>query len=67
MKSKDFQKIVLSKCQNGDTPAETHRDLNGGISLRTIKQWSQMVRQFGSIALSPPPGCPRFVTTKDNI
>ena len=37
MKSKDFQKIVLSMCQNGDTPTEIHRDLRDRIGLRTIK------------------------------
>ena len=26
-----------------------------------------MISQFGSIALSTPSGCPRFVTTKGNI
>ena len=39
MESKDLQKIVLSKYQNGDTPTEIHRDLNGGIGLSTIKRW----------------------------
>ena len=37
MKSKDLQKIVLSKCQDGDKPTEIHRDLNGMIRLRTIR------------------------------
>ena len=38
MKSKDLQNIVLSMYQKGDTPTtEIHRDLNGGISLATIK------------------------------
>ena len=67
MKSKDLQKIVLSKYQNGDTPTEIHRDFNGGIGLRTIKRWCQMIRQSGSIILSSPPGCPRFARTTGNI
>ena len=60
MKSKDLQKITLSKYQNGDTPIKIHRNLNGGIGLRTIKRWCQMIRQFGSINLSSPPGNSRF-------
>ena len=67
MISKDHQKIVLLKCQNGTTPTEIHHDLNGGIGLRTIKGWCQMIRQFGSIALLTPPDCPLFVRTKGNI
>ena len=38
MKSKDLQKVVLSKYQNGDNPTKIYRDLNGGIGLRTIKR-----------------------------
>ena len=38
MKSKDLQKFVLSKRQNGDMRREIPRDLNGEIGLRTIKR-----------------------------
>ena len=67
MKSKELQEIVPSKCQNGDTPTEIHRSLNDGIGLRTIKRWSEMIRQSDSTPLSTPSGCPRFVGTKGNI
>ena len=67
MISKDLQKVILSKYQNGDTPTKIHRDLNGGIGLRTIERWCQMIRQSGSIKLSSPPGGPRFARTKRNI
>jgi len=67
MKSKDLQKIVLSKYQNDDIPTKIFRDLNGGIGSRTIKRWCQMIRQSGSIELSSPPGRPRLVRTKENI
>ena len=67
MKSKDLQNIVLSKCQNGDNPTKIYRDLNGGIGLRTIERWCQMIRRSGSITLSGPQGCPRLVTTKATI
>ena len=61
MKSKDFQKVVLSKYQNGDTITKIHHDLNGGIGLRTIERWCQMIRRSGSIKLTCPP------RTKGNI
>ncbi len=67
MKSKDLQKVVLSKYQKGDTPTQIYRDLNGGIGLRTVERWCQMIRRSGSITLSKPPGCPRLIRTKDNI
>ena len=67
MKSKDLQKVVLSKYQNGDTPTKIHRDSNGGIGLTIIERWCQRIRQFGSIKLLSPPGGPRFARTKGNI
>ena len=63
MKSKDLQKIVLSKHQNGDSLTKVCRDLNGGIGLRTIKGLCQMIPQSGSITLSCPPGCSRLMKT----
>ena len=67
MKSKDLQEVVLSKYQNGDTTTKSHRDLNGGIGLRTIERWCQMIRRSGSIKFSSSLGGPRFATMKDNI
>ena len=67
MKSKDLQNIVLSKSQSGDTPTQIYRDLNGGIGLRTIERWCQMIRRSGSLDLSGPTGCPCLIRTKDNI
>ena len=49
MKSKDLQKVILSKYQNGDNPTKISRDLNGGIGLRTIERWRQMIRGSGSV------------------
>jgi len=37
MKSKDLQKVVLSKYQKGDTPTRIYHDLNGTLGLSTIK------------------------------
>ena len=67
MKSKDLQRIVLSKYQSGYTATEIHRDLYGGISLSTVKRWCRMVRRSGSIQLTGTRGGPRIVRTKENI
>ena len=66
MKSKDLQKVVLSKYQNGDNPTKIYRDLNGGIGLR-IKRCCQMIHQSGSIKLSSQAGARRFARTKGNM
>ena len=67
MKIKDLQNVILSKYQKGDTSTEIHRDLNGGISLATIKSWCHMIRQSGSIQLPCTHGGPQIVRTKENI
>ena len=67
MKNEDLQKIVFAKCQNDDKLTEIYRDLNDGIGLETIKRGCQITHQFGSIALSTQPDCPRFVRAKGNI
>ena len=67
MKSKDLQNIVLPKYQNGDAPTKICGDLNGGISLVTVKRWCQMIRRTGSIKLSGTHGGQRIVRTKENI
>ena len=67
MKSKDLQKVVLSKYQNGDNPTKMYHDLNGRIDLRTIERWCQMIRRSGSVKLSSPPAGSLFARTKGNI
>lgn len=67
MKSKDLQKVVALKHQNGDYPTKVFRDLNGVISLATIKRWYKMIEETGSIDLSLPPGPPRTARTDVNI
>ncbi|CAF3169579.1 unnamed protein product [Rotaria sp. Silwood2] len=59
MKSKDIQKVVKIKYENGDGPAKIYRDLAGAVSLPTIKLWIKMINKTGSIMLSSHPGCPR--------
>jgi hypothetical protein len=51
MKSKDLQKVVLSKYKNGDSPPVIFRHLNGAIGLRKIGTWCKMIREIGSIDL----------------
>ena len=63
MKSKDIQKVVKTKYENGDGPAKIYGDLAGTVSLPTIKLWIKMINTAGSITLSSPPGCSRTVRT----
>ena len=60
MKSKDLQKVELSRYHNGQTTTKIHRHLNGRIGLRTIKRWCQMIRQSRSIKLSSLPASLTF-------
>lgn len=64
MKSKDLQKVVLSKYEDGDQPKKIFHDLNGVLGLRTIERWCQMIRRQGSIELIKSPGRPRSIRTK---
>ena len=38
MKSKDLQKLVLSKYEAGQTPKKIFEDLNGAMSYRTVER-----------------------------
>ena len=67
MKSKDIQKVVKTKYENGDSPTKIYRDLTAAISLPTIKLWIKVMNTTGSIALSSPSDCPRTVRTKATI
>ena len=67
MKSKDLQKLVLSKRQNGDRPSKIFRDLNGAISRNQVFVWCRMIDATGSINLSAPTGPPLVIRTKNLI
>ena len=67
MKSKDLQKLALSKYEAGQTPKKIFKDLNGAVSYRTVKRWCKMIRKNGAIDLSKPSGCHRTVHTKAAI
>ena len=64
MKSKDLQKLVLSKYEAGQTPKKIFEDLHGAMSYRTVKRWCEMIWETGAIDLSKPFGCYRTVRTK---
>ncbi len=67
MKSKDLQKIVFSKFQNGDGPTKIYRDLSGGLSLETVKRWCKMIQENGAIELLNSSGRPRIIRTSGVI
>ena len=56
MKSKDLQKLVLSKYEEGEGPSEIVRHLNGALCLRTLKRWCKMTHETGPIKLSTSTG-----------
>ena len=64
MKSKDLQKIVLSKYEAGQTPKGIFEDLNCAVIHRTVKRWCKMIRETGAIDLSKPSSCRAY--TKEN-
>ena len=67
MKSKDLQKLVISKYQKGDGISKIFADVKGVSVFRTINRWCQMIRETGSIELKCPSGGPRSVRTNANI
>ena len=67
MKSKDLQKLVLSKYEEGEGPSEIFRHLNGVLCLRTVKRWCKMIRETGSIELSKSSGRSPTIRTKESI
>ena len=67
MKSKDLQKLVLSKYDNGDGTTKIFRHLNGAIRLSAIEWWCRRIREVGTIDLVNPRGCSRTIRTKATI
>ena len=67
MKSKDIRNLVLSKYENSDGPTKICHDLNGGISLKTVKRWCKMIVETDSIEPSYSPDRPRIARTKGII
>ena len=67
MKSKDVQKLVVSKYEKGDGTTKIFQDLNGTTSLSTIERWCRRIPESGSINLSEPPDRPRIIRSKGAI
>ena len=67
MKSKDLQKLVLSKYEAGQIPKKIFQDLNDAVSYSKIKRWCKMIRETGAIDLSKPSACHRTFRTKTAI
>ena len=65
MKSKDLQKLVLSKYECGASTTKIFYDLCGTISRKTIYNWCKTIRETGSIEMTTSPGCLRTIRTKN--
>ena len=63
MKSLDVRNIVIFKHKNGESPGKFFHDLNGTLSLPTIKSWCKMIANDDAIDLSKLSGRPRTVRT----
>ena len=66
MKSKDPQKLVLSKYEARQTLKKIHEDFNGVVSYPTVKRWCKKIRETGTIDLSKPSVCHTTVRNAKN-
>ena len=64
MKSKDLQKLVLSKYEAGQSTRKIFEDLSGSVSYRAVKRWWKMTRKTGATDLSKPSAGHRTVRMK---
>jgi transposase len=67
MKTKDLQNLVLSKRQNGQKAATIFRELEGQISIKTVRRWIKMIDENGAIDLHKSPGRKRAARTTTTI
>ena len=67
MKSVDLKNIVKSKHLSADDLTKIFKDLNGALSLSTIKRWVKTINEIGAIQIRNYPGHPRTARTKDMI
>ena len=67
MKSKDLQKLVLSKYECGDSATRIFHDLCGAILRKTIYNWCKTIRETGSIEMTTSPSRLRTIRTKNMI
>ena len=64
MKSKDLEKLVLSKYEAEQTPKKIFQNLNGAVSYSAVERWCKMIHETGAIDLSKPSACHRTVRMK---
>lgn len=67
MKSKSLQDLVLFKHQNGKKASAIFAELEGSVSLPTIKRWLKMISKNGSIDLKTSSGRKRTASSSRNI
>ena len=67
MKSKDLQKLVLSKYGKGEGRSEIFRHLNVYYVFKTVKRWCKMICETGSIELSTFSGRSSIIRMKESI
>ena len=56
MKHESLQNLVKSKHNNGETPTKIFQDLNGAVSLSTVKRWLNIINETGELKSKNPPG-----------
>ena len=61
MKSKDLQKLVLSKYENGDGTTKIFPGLNGAICLSMAERCCRRICEVNSINLVNLLGCSRTI------
>jgi len=67
MKTKELQNLVLLKHQNGKKAAAIFRELDGQISIKTVRRWIKMIVENGAIDLQTPPGRKRDARSTANV
>lgn len=67
MKSKEIQNVVLSKWKIGKKPSTIFLELEGQVSLATIKRWVKMFVENGTIDLRTSSGRKRTARSRENV
>ena len=67
MKSKDLQKLVLSKYEAGQIPKKIFEGLKCAVSYPTVKRRCKMIRESSALDLSESSACHRTVRSKAAI
>ena len=67
MKSKDLREVVIRMVDDGMTSIEIAEQLRNVVSQRTVRRWSNIYKETGTIHLKTSIGRPRTVRTKGLI